>query len=796
MLSAGTHLGPYQVLGPLGAGGMGEVYRARDSRLERDVAIKVLPDHLADDPTALARFEREAKAVAALSHPNILAIHDFGSHERTAFAVMELLEGDTLRGRLEMAALPWRAAVEIGAAIADGLCAAHAKGITHRDLKPENLFLTADSRVKILDFGLARVESPLSVEAATQSYHSALTDAGMIMGTVGYMSPEQVRGQEVDTRSDLFSLGCVLYEMVTGQRAFARDSIADTMAAILYDDLPEPVVSGKWIPPELDRVIRHCLEKSPEERFHSARDLAFALRTIVDAPTPSKPTRLIHSRIIHPAAWIAVAVVSLGVLLAVIYLLLGPSREWRILEERKAIQSLAVLPFVYQGGDADAEFLGDGVPMSLISSLARVGELQVRPFGSVSSYRGETASDPAGVGQKLGVQTVLTGTVRKRGDELFVSCELVDVRTNSVLPWGEPYRRKLKDLFAVQEELAHAIAYKLRLQLSGEARRELAKRPTENRDAYRLYVLGRREAEERTTAGLWKSIDHYKHAIQKDPNYALAYSGIADSYIQLGLDSLSPKEAFKAAKDHAEKAIKWDPGLAEARVSLGTCYLLYDWDWAAARRELDLAITYDPNYADIYHFYSHYFQIMGSLADAIAMMKRAEGLDPTSAVIKTELAWGYYANRDYDRAIRKYLEMRTMDPNYVWMVTYLAQAYEQHSMIKEAIDELKMLRDREKNWPAVVVELGYAYAASGQKDELRIILEELKELSAHRYISPYYMAAIFVAQGEHDEAIKWLRTAVDERDPNTPFLKVEPKFDGLRSDPRYAEVLRSVGLPQ
>ena len=497
------------------------------------------------------------------------------------------------------------------------------------------------------------------MEAATQSYHSALTDPGMIMGTIGYMSPEQVRGQQVDTRSDLFSLGCVLYEMVTGQRP-SRDTVADTLAAILHDDLPEPVGSGKWMPPELDRVIRHCLEKSPEERLHSCARSRLRLEGDCGRLHSLPPERSVSARRIHPAAWMVVTVVPLGLLLAVPFLLLGPSREKgsdSASKVRNTIRSLAVLPFVSRGGDADAELLGDGIPMSLISSLARVGELQVRPFGSVSSYRGATASDPAGVGQKLGVQMVLTGTVRIRGDELFISCELVDVQTNSVLPSGEPYRRKLKDLFAVQEELAHAIADQLRLQLSGEARRELARRPTENRDAYRLYVLGRREAEERTMAGLWKSIDHYKQAIQKDPNYALAYSGIADSYIQLGLDSLSPKEAFKAAKDHAEKAIKRDPGLAEARVSLGTCYLVYDWDWAAARRELDLAIKYDPNYADTYHFYGHYFQIMGSMADAIAMMKRAAGIDPTSHVFKTELGWAYYANRDYDQAIREYLEM-------------------------------------------------------------------------------------------------------------------------------------------
>ena len=312
MVTIGTQLGPYQILAPLGAGGMGAVYRARDSRLEREVAIKVLPDHLAEDPNALARFEREAKAVAALSHPNILAIHDFGAHEGTAFAVMELLEGETLRGRLTRAALPWRTAAELAVAIADGLCAAHAKGIIHRDLKPENLFLTADGRVKILDFGLARVESPLSATAETRSNQPALTDPGTIMGTVGYMSPEQVRGQVVDARSDLFSLGCVLYEMVTGQRAFARNTAADTLAAILHDDPPKPVGSGTPIPPELDRVIRHCLEKQPAARFHSAHDLAFALRAILSASGPvqaaSAPAPS-HSR---PILRIAAALVLLG----------------------------------------------------------------------------------------------------------------------------------------------------------------------------------------------------------------------------------------------------------------------------------------------------------------------------------------------------------------------------------------------------------------------------------------------------------------------------------------------------
>jgi serine/threonine protein kinase/tetratricopeptide (TPR) repeat protein len=777
---------------------MGAVYRARDPRLEREVAIKVLPDHLAEDPGALARFEREAKAVAALSHPNILAIHDFGVHERTAFAVMELLEGQTLRDRLRRAALSWRTTVEIGMAIADGLRAAHAKGIIHRDLKPENLFLTADGRVKILDFGLARVEPPLSATAETRSYQTALTDPGTIMGTVGYMSPEQVRGQVVDARSDLFSLGCVLYEMVTGQRAFARDTAADTLAAILYDDPPKPVGSGAPIPPELDRGIRRCLDKDPEKRFQSARDLAIALRSVTDGATLPGPAPWTSARRIHPAVWIAAALVLIGSLWAVIPRAPSPSEEPRSAnppEERDAIRSLAVLPFVYQSGDPDSEFLSDGVPMSLINSLSRVGELKVRPFSSASPFKGEAATDLAGVGRKLGVQAVLTGTIRKRGDELFIACELVDVRTNTVRPSGEPYRRKLNDLFAIQEELAHAIADQLRLQLSGEDRQELGRRPTENRDAYRFYVLGRREAEERTEAGLWKSIDHYRQAIQKDPNYALAHSGIADSYIQLAFDWLSAKKASREVKDHAMEAIRLDPALAEAHVSLGTYYLFFKWDWPEAKKELDRALKLNPNYADAYHFYCHYYEALGQMADAIAMMKQAMELDPTSAAHRAELAWVYYHARDYKGAIQQIREARETDPNYVLAPLYLAEAYEQLSMHTEAIRELNALKDREKNWPLVIMELGYAYAVSGRGDELGKILEELRGLSEQRYASPFYMAAIFVAQGRHDEAFGWLDKAVEESDPYLTVLKVEPKFDGLRSDPRYVKMMSRIGIP-
>jgi TolB-like protein/Tfp pilus assembly protein PilF len=796
MLAPGTRLGPYEILGPIGAGGMGEVYRARDSRLEREVAIKVLPDHLAEDSTALARFEREAKAVAALSHPNILAIHDFGTYERTAVAVMELLEGETLRDRLTRERLPWRTTVEIGAAIADGLFAAHSKGIVHRDLKPENLFLISDGRVKILDFGLALVAPVASATTETRPYQPALTDPGMIMGTVGYMSPEQVRGRSIDARSDLFSLGCILYEMATGRRAFARDTIADALAAILHDEPPWPPGSGA--PPGLYGVIRCCLDKDPEKRFASARDVAVALRSVSDGPIPSRLGRWTSSRLATPALGIAAGLMLLGAIWAAVSRFPGSKPEPRpvgITEGQDGIRSLAVLPFVYQGGDPDSEFLGDGVPMSLVNSLSGVGELQVRPFSSASAFRGEAAADPAGVGRKLGVQAVLTGTIRKRGDELFIACELVDVRTNAVLPSGEPYRHKLRDLFLLQEELAHAIADRLRLRLSGDARRELGKRPTENREAYRFFVLGRREAEERTTPGLLKSIEYYRQAIQKDPGYALAHAGIADSYIQLGFDSMSGAQAFGEVKKYATEAIRLDPALAEAHVSMGTYHLLFEWNWEDAKKELDEAINLNRNCADAYHFSCHYHETLGRTADAVKLMEHAVNLDPASPVHRTELGWAYVHARDFERAIREFLKVRASDPGYVLASLYLGEAYALASRHAEAVEELVALKEREKDWPIAVMEVGYAYAASGQREELTKILKELKGLSERQYVSPFNMAAIFVADGRRDVAFDWLDKAVEQRDPYLALLKVDPRFDGLRTHPRYAELLGRIGIP-
>jgi tetratricopeptide (TPR) repeat protein len=390
---------------------------------------------------------------------------------------------------------------------------------------------------------------------------------------------------------------------------------------------------------------------------------------------------------------------------------------------------------------------------------------------------------------------VLTGTIRKRGDELFIACELVDVRTNAVLPSGAPYRYKLGDMFLLQEELAHAIADRLRLRLSGEARRELGKPPTEDRDAYRLFVLGRREAEERTTPGLLKSIEYYRQAIQKDPGYALAHAGIADAYIQLGCDSMAPAKAFREVESHAMQAIRLDPTLAEAHVSMGTYQLFYRWDWTEAKKELDRARELNPSYADAYHFSCHYHESLGETAEALAMMKRAVELDPTSPVHKTEVGWVYTHAKDFKQAIQHIREVRASDPDYVLASLYLGEAYTLASMHAEAVKELISLNEREKDWPVAIMGLGYAYAAWGRREELGRILEGLRRLSEQSYVSPLNMAAVLVADGRRDEAFQWLDKAVEERDPYLTWFKVDPRFDSLRTDPRHAGILTRIGFP-
>ncbi|MBX9581057.1 MAG: protein kinase [Gemmataceae bacterium] len=795
MLAVASRLGPYEIVAPLGAGGMGEVYRARDTRLGREVAVKVLPELFADDPHRLARFEREARAVAALSHPNILGIHDYGTHEATTYAVMELLEGGTLRGRLARGPLPWREAVEVGAAVADGLAAAHAKGIVHRDLKPENLFLTTDGRVKVLDFGLARVLPAPSPQDETGAYVPAETDAGTVLGTVGYMSPEQVRGQPAAAPSDLFSFGCVLYEMVTGRRAFQRETAAETMTAILHDEPADPTASGAPLSAELGRLIRQCLAKNPNARLQSARDLALALRSAATDPALHRPpaARRVAPRLVGLLA----AVLLIGATGASVYLLTRgahPPEPGSPPPEAKAVAALAVLPFENVGGDPKTEYLSDGVADQIINSLSQLRrhDLLVRPFTSVARYKGKELDVPT-FGRELNVQLIVTGKLHQQGDDLSIRVALVDAGEHNQL-WGHSYQGKLAGILDLQDQIARDVAAKLRLRLTGEEDRRLTKRSTADPEAYLLYREGVFHWSKFTPEGIQTAIEYYQRALKKDPNYALAYAGLGRSYVLLGAIHAGPLQTHAEGRKYLTKALSLDDSLVFAHSGLGLIALFRDWDWPEAERELRAGFAHGST-APAENNYGFYLAAMGRPGDALAYIRRAQEADPLAAQRRSELAMCYNWTRQYDRAVVEARKALELDPNFPVAYAELGTALVQLGMFEEAVAEMQKALDRGQKHPRVSGIRGCAYALAGKKAEAHKVLEGLKGLSKGRFAFALPIASIHAALGEKDQAFEWLRKACDERDSRVIWIKVDPTLDGLRSDPRFAQVLKDMGLP-
>jgi eukaryotic-like serine/threonine-protein kinase len=736
----GTRLGPYEIRAPLGAGGMGEVYRARDTRLKRDVAIKVLPQTTANDPTALARFRREAQAVAALQHPNILALYDVGVEHATTFAVMELLEGETLRARISDSPVPWRKAVAIGVEIAEGLAAAHAKGVIHRDLKPENVFLTRDGRVKILDFGLARYRPSGPQHDDTGATMD--TEPGTIMGTAGYMSPEQVRGEPTGASSDLFALGCVLHEMIAGRRAFAGRSSAETMAAILTAQPPPLTDLVREVPPELERWITHCLEKDPAVRSQSARDLAFALRTLLGgAPA-------------HP----------------------------------KAIASLAVLPFFSAGDNPDSEYLCDGITETIINGLAQLPGLRVLARSTVFRHKGDV--DPIQVGYTLCVGAVLTGRVFQRGEILVIGAELVDVASGSQL-WGQHYKRKLADIFEIQDDIATELCENLRLKLTGDEQTRLTRRYTEDPAAYQLYLKGRYCWNQRTEEGMRKAVDYFLQAIEKDPTYARAYTGLGDAYAMLSIyNALPPNESFPKAKAAQRRALEIADDLAEAHASLGFAGLYYDWEPRNAEAALKKAIALNPGYASAHQWYGFVLGLTGRMEESIAELRLAQQLDPFSASINVSAAWPLYWMRRHEEAVGRFREAVTLHPGFWLAHYYLGLALEQSGFLAEAIAELEHARDLSDS-PWRLGGLGHAYALAGRRDEAYRIAEEAKSLSARRYVAPIHIASVYAGLGDA-EAFEWLEKGLDDRSWLMTWLEVDPLFDPIRQDERFGQLSRRV----
>jgi eukaryotic-like serine/threonine-protein kinase len=837
-VEAGTRFAQYEIRSLLGRGGMGEVYLAQDTRLNRLVALKLLPVDLTSDADRLRRFEQEACAASSLNHPNIITIHEIeqtgdGGH----FIITEFIDGETLRQRLMRGRMPVGEILDVAEQVACALGAAHEAGIIHRDIKPENIMIRRDRYVKVLDFGLAKLLEKVGNRggdsgAAAQTL--LVTDPNVVMGTVAYMSPEQARGQKVDERTDIWSLGCVLYEMAAGLLPFGGSTLSAVLAAVLEKEPAELAEVAPHVPPEFERIVKKSLSKKREERYGSVQELQADLQSLkrtlgVDAEIDRsvEPTIRINAEASQddlrkrrtgetpvgtnefPGARLTVVadeaagakrpgrrlrhvVAGASALLAITALVLGVvAYRYFTRDASQTIRSIAILPFANDGNDPNSEYLADGITEGIINDLSQLQGLTVIARSSVFRYKGQEV-DPQKVASELGVEAVLTGRVIGRGDSLQISAELVDARNNKHL-WGEQYLRKLSDIFSLQGDIVREISSKLRLKLSGEDGQRMMRRRAVSPEAYELYLKGRFYWNKRTQEDLKKGIDFFNQAIALDPNYAQAYAGLADCYALGGL-SLPQNEALPRARAAAMKALELDDGVAEAHTSLGFVYYRLDWDWASAEREYRRAIELNPSYATAHHWYGVYLLAMGRLEEAMTEARRAQQLDPLSPTNSVEVGRVLYFNRQYEQAIEHLKKSLEMDKNFVSTHIRLGQAYVQKGMSREAVMHLRKAAEVSGDSPEAVAALAQAYAASDNQRDAQKQLDKLKEMAKRRNVASYDIATVYAGLGDKEKAFAWLETSVRDRSVSLIGIKLEPMLDGLRSDPRFADLLKRIGL--
>ena len=750
----------YRILSEIGAGGMGQVYKAVDGKLGRTVAIKVRPRSSMNNPGARRRLLREARAASALNHANIVTIHAIEEMDPYSFIVMEYIEGESLRDTLQKGPMEFEKLLDVGVQIADALDAAHPAGLIHRDIKPANIMITEKGRLKLLDFGLAKKAQPS--DGSTQ-----VTAEGAIVGTVTYMSPEQARGEDLDARTDLFSLGAILYQAATGRLPFQGKSILAVMHEIVTNDPPDPRSIRHDLPETCEQIIMRSLDKKKEQRFQSARELADALRALQkerlnrrQAETDRSSDKALPEKLPQ-------------------------------VDRGKAIHSIAVLPFMDSGSAPGMEYLSQGITENLLNTLAQLPNLRVVPRSTVFRYKG-TELDAQEIGRALKVRAVLTGRILYHSNTLNIQTELTDVDENSQI-WGEQFNRKMSDIFVVQEEIAKEITNKLRLRLSGKDKKKLTKRYTQNIDAYHCYLKGRYHQFKRTREGFLKAVEYFERAIRVDSKYALAYTGLADSYNLLASYGYqAPQETLQLVQEMAKKALELDSRIGEAHASLGYSLLLSR-DWPAAEREFERALELSPACATAHLWFGLFLNVTGRFDESMAKLKKALELEPLSVVVNLNLGMLHLFKREYDKAIEQFQLTLETDPGHLVVHFFLGLAYEAKGEMDAAIKELEKSVESSQDVRYLAAR-AHAYALAGKRDKAQETLRYFERLSSDSYVSPVDVAIVCLGLDDTDAAMQWLQKAHEDSSSWMIFLKVDSRFDPVRSKPQFLSLLRQMGL--